>query len=173
LIIKFHIFFILQGISSTQLLALHSYRENYTTNRKFARMQKTIFDGIDILEPEDLNLELSLHIVERMKLGKGQYRHLRSLLRPSLSLPDYSEVSALRRSFCPDLTSYLNGSQEAVGVCASLSDCLVSHVQRLVQSGELLLRDVENSLVTKVTIGIDGRGDEKEYQQRSQVFPQH
>lgn len=135
-------------------------------------MHKKIFEGIDILEHEDIDLELSLHIVERMKLGKGQFRNLRSLLRPHLSLPDYSKVSALRRSFCPDLTPYMNSSKEAVGVCASLSDCLVSHIQRLLQSDELVLTGVENSLVTKVTVGIDGRGDEKEYQQRSQVLRQ-
>ena len=134
-----------------------------------ARLQKKIFDGVDISETERVDLELALHIVERMKLGKGRYRHLCSLLRPHLSLPDYPAVSALRKSFCPDLIPYLNSSEEVVGVSASLVSCLVSHVQRLIQTGDLVLKDVRCSLVTKVTVGIDGRGDEKEHKQRSQV----
>ena len=149
-----------------QLLALHSYRENYTENRSLARLQKKIFEGVDIAETQSVDLELALHIVERMKLGKGRYRHLCSFLRPLLCLPDYPSVSALRRSFCPDLEPYLNEAHEVVGVSASLVSSLISHVLRMIQSGELVLQDVDCSLVTKATIGIDGRGDEKEHLQR-------
>ena len=49
-------------------------------------MHKNIFEGIDILEHEDIDLELSLHIVERMKLGKGQFCNLRTALSSQASL---------------------------------------------------------------------------------------
>ena len=159
-----------QGVTVTQLLALHSYRANYNSNRRLALLQKQIYEEQDTKPKSKMTVEMALHVVERFKLGKGRYRELKILLSQFLSLPDYSVVSSLRRSFCPDILPYLDDNEEIIGVCAKVSDCLRSHCLRMIQAGDLELEDVDCSLTMNVTVGIDGRGDEKEYQQRSQVF---
>ena len=155
----------------TKLLALHSYRANYNHRRSLAKLQKDIFEEKDILLRSTISTELALHIVERLKLGKGRYRELKILMRPYLILPDYSLVSALRRSFCPDIWPYLDENDEVIGVSAHLGECLKSHCLRMIQAGDINLEKVEASLSMGVTVGIDGRGDEKEYQQSSQLCP--
>ena len=93
---------------------------------------------------------------------------MRMLLRPHASFSDYSAVSSLWRSFCPDILPYSNEGQ-VVGVFVHLEAALQSHMKRLVKSGSFQLEEVDSSLALNVTIGIDGRGDEKEYLQKSQV----
>ena len=159
----------MQGVTVTQLLALHSYRANYTCNRSLAAMQKQIYEEKDIMEKTKMTTEMALHIVERFKLGKGRYRELKIILSQFVTLPDYSLVSNLRRSFCPEIMPYRGVDEEIIGVCANVSECLKSHCLRMIQAGDLNLQDVDCSLTMSVTVGIDGRGDEKEYQQRSQV----
>ena len=61
----------IQGVSVTQLLALHSYRANYNTNRHIAQMEKQIYEGQDVMVRVKMTEEMALHIVERFKLGKG------------------------------------------------------------------------------------------------------
>ena len=153
----------------TKLLALHSYRANYNSNRTLAKLQKQIYEGQDIFQRETMTEAMALHIVERFKLGKGNYRELKVLLRPFVNLPNYSLLSSLRKSFCPDLHSYHNEDKEIIGVCAKVFEALKSHCLRMIQSGDLQLEHTESSLCMNLTVGIDGRGDEKEYQQRSQV----
>ena len=121
-----------------------------------------------------MTAEMALHIVERFKLGKGRYRELKIILSQFVTLPDYSSVSILRRSFCPEVMPYIGAGEETLGVYANISECLKSHCMRMIQAGDLDLQDVKCSLTMNVTVGIDGRGDEKEYQQRSQVcFSKH
>ena len=156
-------------MSVTQLLALHSYRANYNTNRRIAQMEKQIYEGQDVMVKVKMTEEMALHIVERFKLGKGKYRELKILLRPFVILPDYSLLSSLRRSFCPVIHPYHDDDNEIIGVFAKICDSLKSHCLRMIQSGDLQLENTESSLCMNVTVGIDGRGDEKEYQQRSQV----
>ena len=156
----------LQGTSVTQLLALLMYRANYNLNHKLALEMKKLFDGEEVSTKVDL--ELALHLTERLKLGKGRYRHMRMLLRPHASFPDYSAVFSLWRSFCPTILLYSNEGQ-VVGVFVHLEAALQSHIQRLVKSASFQLEEVNCSLAVNVTIGIDSRGDEKEYLQKSQV----
>ena len=158
----YHLKMFLQGVTVSELLALHSYRTNYNNNKMLAYLMKRIYEGEDIISRLKMNDEMALHIVERFKLGKGKYRELKIILRQFVVLPDYSHLSSLRKSFCPELLPYTTENGEIIGVYAKISDCLVSHCLRLIQSGDLVLQDVSNSLVMNVTIGIDGRGDEKE-----------
>ena len=130
----------LQGTSVTQLLALLMYRANYNINRKLALEMKKLFNGEEV--SMNVDLELALHLTKRLKLGKGRYRHMRMLLRPHASFPDYSAVSSLRRSFCPDILPYSNEGQ-VVGVFVHLEAALQSHMKRLVKSGSFELEKVD------------------------------
>jgi hypothetical protein len=56
-----------QGVSVTQLLALHSYRENYSTNKKMAHLQKLIYEDKDLTNKASMSTEMALHIVERLR----------------------------------------------------------------------------------------------------------
>ena len=60
-----------QGVSTTQLLALHMYRENYNKNRDLAIFSKKIYKKEDITRPKFVDHERALHISERLKLGRA------------------------------------------------------------------------------------------------------
>ena len=100
----------------SELLALHSYRANYNTDKLLAHLMKQIYEGQYVRSKFKMNDEMALHIVERFKLGKGKYRELKIILRQFVTLPDYSHISSLRKSFCPEILPYTDENGEVIGV---------------------------------------------------------
>ena len=160
-----------QGVSTTQLLALHMYRENYNTNRDLAILSYKIYKKEDLKKPKFVDPERALHLSERLKLGRGRYTDLKILMKNFVTLPTYAEVSLLRRAYSPKLKPFFNQDNQVVGICSDMKESLQCHIQRMIQSGDIgsWIDNVETSLLVKVTVGMDGRGKEKEYKQRCQV----
>ena len=70
-------------------------------------------------------------------------------------------MSEVRRLLYTELKPYTAGGQ-VVGVKASLHKSLSDHVRRLIQTGQAsFLPTTLGSLVCEVTVGVDGRGDDK------------
>ena len=97
-----------QGVSTTQLLALHMYRENYNTNRDLAILSYKIYMKEDIKRPKLVDNERALHISERLKLGRGRYTDLKILMKSFITLPSYAELCLLRRAYSPNIHPFVN-----------------------------------------------------------------
>lgn len=70
-------------------------------------------------------------------------------------------MSEDRKLLYPELVPYYSGGQ-VLGVRASLHSSLVLHLRRLIQAGQAsFLPTAQGSLTCDVTLGVDGRGDEK------------
>ena len=104
-----------------------------------------------------------------------------------VTFPAYQKVSDLRMTTCPPICQYPPNSEEKTGVYASLKQCVILHTLRGLQFWPPLCPPCScphcictksprtcsactcSNFCLKVCICADGRGDEKEYQQRSQV----
>ena len=121
-----------QGVSTTQLLALHMYRENYNTNRDLAILSYKIYKKEDLKKPKFVDPERALHLSERLKLGRGRYTDLKILMKNFVTLPTYAEVSLLRREYCPKLKPFIKQKNLVVGICSSIKESLQCHIQNMI-----------------------------------------
>jgi hypothetical protein len=119
-----------------------------------------------------------LWMVERLRLGRGRYTDVRLLLLQHVRLPPYQHLSDLRLSLCPPIRTYPLGAPaaEQCGVCCDLTEALVLVLLQGLRSWEpgSWLPSCSTSgrctnLVVRVLGSADGRGDEKQHAQRSQV----
>ena len=69
-------------------------------------------------------------------------------------------MSEVRRLLYTELKPYTSGGQ-VVGVKASLNKSLSDHVRRLIQTGQASFLPTTRDFVCEVTVGVDGRGDDK------------
>ena len=142
----------------------------YHRNRNLAKPGTQLFYGSsNLCGISEVGLELGLHILEHYKFVKGSYTNFRILMRKFVNLPPYSQLSQLKAKISPELVKYFDEAGEKVtgwGSCHQ-KDCLVKHLLRLVQSSELLWLKENANFCAKVVLGMDNRGDEKEYNQRS------
>ena len=65
---------------------------------------------------------MSLHLVERLRIGRGKWTDLRLLLKPFVKLSPYNEISLLRMKLCPALLQYPFDREEKLGVVADLKE---------------------------------------------------
>ena len=119
-----------QGVSTTQLLALHMYRENYNTNRDLAILSYKIYKKEDHKKPKFVDPKRALHLSERLKLGRGRYTDLKILMKNFVTLPTYAEVSLLRRAYSPKLKPFFNQDNQVVGICSDMKESLQCHIQK-------------------------------------------
>ena len=119
---------------------------------------------------------MSLHLVERLRIGRGKWTDTRLLLQPYVNLSPYYEISQLRMSLSPDLVPYPFDEHQKLGVVANLHECLVIHLLRGVQYWSTFITPCECvvscicfNYAARIVGCADGRGDEKEHAQKSQV----
>ena len=122
-----------------------------------------------------------LWLATRNNLGRIRYTNLRLQLLKHVKLQPYSFLSELRMSLCPTLQPWplesSSGLEVQRGVYANLGEAVRCVLQRMIQYGGFELfpsccsSDVQDcsNLVANVHLSGDGRGDEKEYSQVSQV----
>jgi hypothetical protein len=120
----------------------------------------------------------ALWMVERLRLGRGRYTDLRLLLLRHVRLPPYQHLSDLRLSLCPPIRTYPLGAPaaEQCGVCCDLPEALVLVLLQGLRSWQpaswlpcCSTTGCCANLVVRVLGSADGRGDEKQHAQRSQV----
>ena len=147
-------------------------RENYQKNRQLAKIGGELFKGNpEILLKPHVTLEECLHILVRNKLDKVKYYNLRAVLSKHVSMVPYHLLSKHRTNICPPTYPYPPGASldTLTGIFSCLEESLVAQLLRLIQFDGEFLAKVNRSCCLKVIGGMDNAGDEKEYQQRSQV----
>ena len=168
----------LKEAAEIQKVELYQYagyliqRDNYQKNRKLAKIGTELFTGnLDVLIKPNVSLEECFHILVRNKLDRVKYTNLCSVMHKHVSMIPYYLLSRHKMEICPPLYPYPPGaSQEAMtGTFCKLEEALVSQMLRLIRFEGDFLEDLETSCCLKIVAGMDNAGDEKEYQQRSQV----
>ena len=153
-------------------------RYYYNSNKILAKLGNELFKGeADIKVVPELSVELGFHFVERFRMSRQKYTNLRILLLPYVIFPPYNKISDLRLFICPQITAY--PTQEGLskcGVVADLGDCLRKNVSRKIQFAPSFIPPCNcvifcqcKNLAVKVVGCADGRGDEKQWAQKSQV----
>ena len=69
-----------QQLTTSELLAFLSYRENYISNRKFATEMLKVSRGEQ--ECKQVPVDKAVAMVSRGRLGKSAYNYMRRMLRP-------------------------------------------------------------------------------------------
>ena len=160
-----------QKVEFCELLGHFLHRFYYNGNKQLAKFGQDLFAGKkDPSAVAEVGTEMGLHIFERYKFGKSSWISFRFLMKNICKLPTYQNISLLRASISPIFSLYFDESQTTqIGVVASVHDCLVKHLLRLIQSGNAGWLKTPGNFCAKLVFGMDSRGEEKEHQQRTQV----
>ena len=119
-----------------------------------------------------------LWLTARNNISKARYVNMRLALLKHVKLAPYSFLRELRMAITPQLHTWpLNcAPEEQRGVYAELGEAIRIVVQRMIQFGSGAWMPCCNhegnscsNLVAKIHCSGDGRGDEKQYSQRSQT----
>ena len=104
-------------------------------------------------------------------MGRLKWINLRYMLLRHISISPYYLLSHLRTQICPDLHPYPVGVEKdnAVGIYSLLSNQLKCDFMRMLKYSENSLGLLDRNCCLKVPGGLDCAGDQKEYQQRSQL----
>ena len=158
------------------------YRHYWLSDKETANLGATLFRAKS--KPSvvsDVPTLTCLWLATRNNLGRIRYTNLRLQLLKHVKLQPYSFLSELRMSLCPTLQPWplesSSGLEVQRGVYANLGEAVRCVLQRMIQYGGFEWfpsccssdgQDCSN-LVANVHLSGDGRGDEKEYSQVSQV----
>ena len=172
----------LNGITLAQAAGYLIYRHYWQEDKKLAGL------GADLFRAKSNPLEVSvvppltcLWLATRNNLGRIRYTNLRLQLLRHVKLQPYIFLSELRMSLCPTLHPWplesSSGPEVQRGVYANLGEAIRCVLQRMIQYGgsewfpSCCSSDdqVCSNLVATVHLSGDGRGDEKQYSQVSQV----
>ena len=120
-----------------------------------------------------------LWLAARNNLGRIRYTNMRLQLLKHVKLQPYSHLSQLRMSICPNIQPWpiesSSGLEVQRGVYANLGEAVRRVLQRMIEHGSseffpCCSSDIHcSNLVATVHLSGDGRGDEKQYSQVSQV----
>ena len=165
------------GISLSQAVGYLLHRHFYNQDKRLASLGRDLFHGktnpaagVPVLD--------CLWILARNNLGRLRYTNLRLQLLKHVKLKPYSYLSDLKLAIAPQLFPWPQGGDQSVqrGVYADLGEAVCKVLQRMIRYGGsdwIPSCAKEGSrcanLVATVHCSADGRGDEKQYNQRSQV----
>ena len=118
-----------------------------------------------------MDLDSGFHIQVRYKLSKIKWINLGFILHKHVKIPSFQVLSAHRVSICPQLYKFPREEQDVpiTGSFANLTEELVLHFCRLLQFEGHFLESIRENCCIKILGGLDCAGDQKEYQQRSQL----
>ena len=106
----------------------------YNTDKKLAALGQQLFSGNkDVSVTSLVSTEISLHIMERLRIGRGLWTNTRLLLLKYVTLPPYKNVSVLRLSLISSLLPYPFHSAQKTGVVVDLKESLILHLLRGIQ----------------------------------------
>ena len=160
-----------QGVEFSELLGYFLHRYYYNSNKQLAKFGADLFAGLkDPSAVPEIDVEMGLHIFERYKFGKSNWINFRVLLKNVCKLPAYLSISQLKAVICSKFYPYLDENEsEQIGVLASVQECVVKHLMRMIQSGSASWLVKPGNFCAKLVFGMDSRGEDKQHQQRSQV----
>ena len=140
--------------------------------RKLAQVGTQLLNQKFEVEPRaTMDLESGFHIQVRYKFSKIKWINLGFILFKHVKIPSFHLLSAHRIKICPELFKYPSEAHDepVKGVFANLGEMMVLHFLRLLQFDGSFLETVKENCCIKAFGGLDCAGDQKEYQQRSQL----
>ena len=166
-------------ISMAQAVGYLLHRHYWSVNRALAKLGGELFRGDgDIETVSNVPTLTCLWMQARNNIGRIRFTNIRLLLLRHVRLQPYGFLSELRRAICPALHPWPPGGELADqrGVYANLGEAVRQVLQRMVQyGGHSWLPSCSKeggqcaNLVATVHCSGDGRGDERQYGQRSQA----
>jgi hypothetical protein len=166
-------------ISMAQAVGYLLHRHYWSVNRALAKLGGELFRGDgDIETVSNVPTLTCLWMQARNNIGRVRFTNIRLLLLRHVRLQPYGFLSELRRAICPALHPWPPGCELADqrGVFANLSEAVLQVLQRMMQyGGHSWLPSCSKeggqcaNLVATVHCSGDGRGDERQYGQRSQA----
>ena len=172
----------LNGISLAQAAGYLIYRHYWLSDKKLAGLGADLFRAKSkLLTVSEVPPLTCLWLATRNNLGRIRYTNLRLQLLKHVKLQPYSFLSELRMGLCPNLHPWplesSSGLEVQRGVYANLGEAVRCVLQRMIECGSCewfpscCSTADQNcaNLVATVHLSGDGRGDEKQYRQVSQV----
>lgn len=166
------------GITFAQAVGYLLFRHHWNLDKGIARLGAQLFGCKHPSKVSEVDPLKCLWLVSRNNISRARYTNMRLVLLSDVRLPPFSFLSELRMSFTPQLHTYPVDCDPAKqrGVFANLGEAIQIVMQRMLQFGGsqwLPCCDKKGSqcanVVAKIHCSGDGRGDEKQYSQRSQV----
>ena len=170
------------GITLAQAAGYLIYRHYWLSDKETANIGAALFKAK--AKPSvmsEVPALTCLWLATRNNLGRIRYTNLRLQLLKDVKLQPYSVLSELRMGLCPTLHPWplesSSGHEVQRGVYANLGEAVRCVLQRMVEYGSTewfpscCSPGIQNctNLVATVHLSGDGRGDEKQYSQVSQV----
>ena len=172
-------FAVTNGITLAQAVGYMLHRQYWSQgNRGLARLGAVLFSENNPSLVSEVPSLTCLWLASRNNLSRGRYTGLRLQLLKHVRLQPYSFLSELRMSLCPPLHPWPADCEASLqrGVYADLGEAILSVVKRMIEFDPKLLPSCRqgegqkcSNVVATVHISGDGRGDEKQYAQRSQI----
>ena len=175
-------FAILNCITLAQAAGYLIYRHYWNSDKETAKLGAALFRAKS--KPSAVNevpTLTCLWLATRNNIGRIRYTNLRLQLLKHVKLQPYSFLSELRLALCPTLFPWplesSSGLEVQRGVYANLGEAVRCVLQRMIEYGgsewfpSCCSSDDQDcsNLVATVHLSGDGRGDEKQYSQVSQV----
>ena len=167
------------GISLAQAVGYLLHRQYWSRgSRDLARLGAALFSESSPSLVSEVPPLTCLWLASRNNLSRGRYTGLRLQLLKHVRLQPYAFLSELRMSLCPPLYPWPADCEANLqrGVYADLGEAILTVVRRMIEFDSKLLPSCSHgegqtcaNVVATIHISGDGRGDEKQYSQRSQI----
>ena len=167
------------GITLAQTVGYLLYRHYWSQGSKgLAKFGAQLFLGENPSLMSEVPPLTCLWLASRNNLSRVRYTHLRLQLLKHVKMQPYSFLSELKMSLCPPLYPWPADceAEQQRGVYADLGEAILIVVRRMIQFDSDWLPSCRKgggqkcaNVVATIHISGDGRGDEKQYSQRSQI----
>ena len=150
-------------ISPARLAAYLGYRAAYVHDRTMSNSFRELFQGESQLNKVDPTL--ALYLRERCQIGRSVYTDVRLLLKDHVALPPFGKLQSVANEIRPSLLDW------EFGVRGNLRECVKSTLERIMLSNmsSYSASDIENGVVAKCFMGVDGSGGHSIYNSPSSL----
>ena len=153
------------GITVTSLLGYLLHLENYNGgDRSIAATGWMIFCGETVKEKPEVTVEEAIWMIETGSISQLVWQEFRLRLLDRIRLPPVNSVRAENQKHRPTLMEYKHGVRASLVECLSLS--LTERLQYIDVSG---LDSAERQIFFTFSWGLDGSGDQRDYNQLSKT----
>ena len=153
-----------QGVTVSELLGYLLHLENYMSEKSLAAIGWRIFCGENIFKKPDISLEEAIWMIETGGISQMVWQEFRLRLLERITLPPVQLVREENKLHRPDLEEYKHGVKAALVQCLQLTV-----TERLSQINLSGLNQESLQVAFKISWGLDGSGDHKNYHQLSKV----
>ena len=153
-----------QGVTVSELLGYLLHLENYMSEKSLAAIGWRIFSGENIFKKPEVSIEEAIWMIETGGISQLVWQEFRLRLLGRIVLPPVQLVREENKLHRPDLEEYKHGVKASLVRCLQLT--LTDRLSHINLSG---LNQESLQVAFKITWGLDGSGDHKNYHQLSKV----